>query len=126
MEPREYNYLARIEASSVKQFCPVCTSEIDHSPDPDNRLTIQESKTDTLIQTVSTLQTQNQMILSNNKKRFDGRLEKKVAEQVRERFEGEREREETRNNHIMYNCNSDTLQGSSSVLLYVHRDRADY
>ena len=78
LEPGEYSSLTRIQASGVKCVCPVCTSDTDHSPDPDNRLAIQGSKIDTLMRIGSTLQTQNHTILKLLD-RFDDRLEEEKA-----------------------------------------------
>ena len=62
LETDEYNSLTKMRSQSVKWFCPPCTEELRNTPSADDRTAVQEAKIDSLMQIVTVLQQQNQVI----------------------------------------------------------------
>lgn len=113
LDSGEYGLLARLHSLSVKWHCPVCTSELQKLPDPNDRLAAHEAKIDTMMGIVLTMQQQNAMIIKLLEQ-SDERMERKVEKQVKETFEEDREKEGRKNNLIMYNVKESRNTGDEA------------
>ena len=108
LDPAAFGMLARIQAQSVQWICAKCLKDRS-GPGQDDRIASNEAKMDTMMQLIktlqvqsSTLQTQNMAILRFLEKQ-DEKIDGKIAEKVKESMEELKEKEDRKNNLILYN-----------------------
>ena len=114
----DYNYLTNNPQSTVKWYCEPCTKDIESGPDgQDSRILQHGVKIDTLLQVIKGMQVQMtamqeqmaMMMETTNQKNDEVEAEKTVdshsmhAKVYTEVMEEQREKEEKKNNIIMYN-----------------------
>lgn len=108
----DYETIARMNNACIKFFCPPCSGissesetevlkQISSTPSNSN-----EGQITTLVQLVSTLQSQNEAILAvvgQLDEKIDKKVEEKLAKSLKEKKEERKEQESRENNIIIYN-----------------------
>ena len=98
----EYEFLERTQSNNFKWICSPCNEDSKvGSSEPCDRIAEQGVKIDTLNSVIITMQKQIQMVIEMLTN--EGRLEKKIKLQVSEILENQSEKEEKKNNLVMFN-----------------------
>lgn len=112
LNKEEYEFLTTHPKTTINWFCDVCRKELlTGEGGQDDRIAQQGAKIDTLMHVIQTMQSQMvdmqtsmAMVLDNSaKKETTVEVEKKVETQVTEALEDQQEKEEKKNNIMIFN-----------------------
>ncbi len=104
----EYDFLERSNCEGIKWFCKMCEEDMKGQNDPTDRIAQQGARLDSLSSVLVTLQQQNQLIHQQNQMilqllQNEGRFESKIKAQVEEVLDNQKERDEKKNNVVVFN-----------------------